>query len=168
MAFSFKSNNSTICNVGSNGVVSANSNGSTTVTVTYSDTINTVSKDVTFVVKTVAQSVSFNGGNTTSLTVGGSKQLSVTVLPNDANDKNVDYKLQNDNGVLSLSESNKLATITAKKAGREVVVASVNTTPNKTITAKLTVTVTAPVTQPPTAPPTIDPSSSPEPSSSPG
>jgi uncharacterized protein YjdB len=168
MAFSFKSNNSTICNVRSNGEVSANSNGSTTVTVTYSDNINTISKDVTFVVKTVAQSVSFNGGNTTSLTIGGSKQLSVTVLPNDASDKNVDYKLQNDNGVLSLSESNNLATITAKKAGQEVVVASVNTTPNKTITAKLTVTVTAPVTQPPTEPPTIDPSSSPEPSSSPG
>lgn len=168
MAFSFKSNNPTICNVGSNGVVSANSKGNATVTVTYSDSINTVTQDVNFIVKTVATSISFSGGNTTSLTVGGSKTLSVTVLPNDASDKNVDYKLQNDNGVLSLSESNNLATITAKKAGEEVIVASVNTTPNKTITAKLTVTVTAPVTQPPTAPPTIDPSSSPEPSSSPG
>lgn len=168
MAFSFNSNNPTICSVGSNGVVSAKSKGNATVTVTYSDTINTVSTTVNFIVKTVADSISFTDGTSASLTVGGSKTLSVTVLPNDASDKNVDYTLQNNNGVLSLSESNNLATITAKKAGQEVVVATVNTTPNNTKTARLTVTVTAPVTQPPTAPPSIDPSSSPEPSSSPG
>lgn len=98
----FESSNKDVANVDENGNVVALSIGEAIITVTTKDGTNISAECRVSVIPTPAESVSISYDGPTSILVGQSAQLTAVVLPEDATDKSVEWKSQNE-GVLTVT-----------------------------------------------------------------
>ena len=131
----WKSDDENIATVDMNGTVTAKAPGTTTITVTSTDGSNK-SDSCTVTVKRLVTSVSLNK-NTLTLTTGSSETLSVTVTPNDAATKTVEWK-SSDEKIASVDQNGK---VTAVAPGTTTITATSKDGSNKS--ASCTVTVQA-------------------------
>ncbi|WP_456312337.1 Ig-like domain-containing protein [Pseudomonas shirazensis] len=131
---SYSSNNTNVATVNTAGIITAIASGTATITVTTQDGAKTATSVVTVNSSNVAvTSVSLSPASV-SLAVGGTQQLTPTVLPSNATNKAVTYA-SNNTGVATVNASglvtaisNGIATITVTTANG-----------NKTSTAAITV-----------------------------
>ena len=134
---SFSSNNTSVATVSAEGIVTGVAAGSARITATAeAENSGTVTAYVDITVTTIAVSgVSLNK-NATSLTVGGTEQLTATVTPSNATNKNVTWT----------SDTTSVATVnnglvTAVAAGTATI--TVKSVADNTKKATCTVTVTS-------------------------
>ncbi len=130
------SSNTSVATV-ANGVVTAKSAGTATITVTTVDGSKTATCTITVNASTVSVTGVTLDKTSANLTVGETLTLTATVSPTNATDKTVSWYSSNE-AVATISSSGK---ITAKAAGTTVVWAESNSNP--TISASCTVTVKA-------------------------
>lgn len=131
---SYSSNNTGVATVNGSGLVTAIGSGSATITVTTQDGAKTATAVITVSSSTVAvTSVSLNPTSVT-LSVGGTQQLTPTVLPSNATNKNVSYA-SNNTGVATVNASGLVTAIANGTATITVTTAD----GNKTNTAAITV-----------------------------
>ena len=128
---SWSSSNTSVATVDKNGVVTAKANGTATITVETNDGGKTASCTVT--VKTSVSGVSLDKA-TASIVVKKTLQLSATVNPSTASDKNVSWSSSN----TSVATVSNTGLVTAKAAGTANI--TVKTSDGgKTATCKVTV-----------------------------
>ncbi len=134
-AVTWKSSNTEVATVDSNGKVTAKKVGTAEVTVTTKDG----NKTATCIVKVTANTVAVTGVklNKTSISkvVGQTEQLTATVLPENATNKAVTWKSSN-TAVATVDANGK---VTAKKVGTAKVTVTTKDG-NKTATCSVTVT----------------------------
>jgi uncharacterized protein YjdB len=103
--------------VSANGLVTAVANGTVTVTATANDGSGTKgSLLITITDQTIAVTsitVTGAGGATTIDKIGGTLQLTATVIPANATNKNVTWSIQNGTGQASISETGLVTAISA-------------------------------------------------------
>ena len=128
----WSSSDTSVATVNSNGKVTAKKAGTATITVTTKDGGFKVTCKVTVKDPVAVSSVKLSQEALT-LTVGGSKTITATVLPNDAANKNVTWS-SSDTSVATVSNGK----ITAKKVGTATIIV---TTVDGKETAKCVVTV---------------------------
>ena len=137
-AVSWKSSDSGVATVDSNGKVTAVKAGSTTITITTTDGSKTATCSVTVTAKTPATvavtGVSLNKSSL-SLEEEGSETLTAKVAPDNATNKTVSWK-SSDSGVATVDESGK---VTAVKIGSATITVTTKDG-SKTATCKVTVT----------------------------
>jgi len=130
----FSSNNNSVATVNASGLVTAIGSGSATITVTTQDGAKTDISVITVNSSNVAvTSVSLNP-TSAALAVGGTQQLTATVLPSNATNKSVTYT-SNNTGVATVNASGLVTAISNGTA--TITVTTVNG--NKTNTAVITV-----------------------------
>ncbi len=130
----YSSSNTGVATVNGSGLVTAVSSGSATITVTTQDGAKTASSAITVNSSNVAvTSVSLSPGSV-SLSVGGTQQLTPTVLPSNATNKSVSYS-SNNTGVATV---NALGLITAIANGTATITVT-TADGNKTSTCAVTV-----------------------------
>ena len=112
-AVSWKSSDAATATVDNNGKVTAVKAGSTTITVTTSDGSKTATCSVTVTAKTVSVSEVTLDKTELEITEGESAQLTVTVKPDDASDKSVEWT-SSDAKVTAVDDTGK---VTAGEAG---------------------------------------------------
>lgn len=130
----YSSNNNSVATVNASGLVTAIGSGSATITVATQDGAKTATSVITVNSSNVAvTSVSLNP-TSAALAVGGTQQLTATVLPSNATNKSVTYT-SNNTGVATVNASGLVTAISNGTA--TITVTSVNG--NKTNTAVITV-----------------------------
>lgn len=127
----WKSSDTSVATVTSSGLVTAKGNGTAKIICTSKDGKYTATCKIT--VKTKVTGVSLNV-NKTNLYVGGTKQLTATVTPKSASNKDVTWK-SSDKAVATVNSSGK---VTAKATGTAVISC---TTKDGSYKASCTVTV---------------------------
>lgn len=131
---SYSSNNTGVATVNGSGLITAIASGSATITVTTQDGAKTATSVITVNTSNVAvTSVSLSPA-TASLSVGGTQQLTPTILPSNATNKNVSYA-SNNTGVATVNASGLVTAIANGTATITVTTAD----GNKTSTAAITV-----------------------------
>ena len=131
---SYSSNNTGVATVNGAGLITAIASGSATITVTTQDGAKTATSVITVNTSNVAvTSVSLSPSSAT-LAVGGTRQLTPTVLPSNATNKVVSYA-SNNTGVATVNAS---GLVTAISNGTAIITVT-TTSGNKTSTATITV-----------------------------
>lgn len=131
---SYSSNNTGVATVSSSGLVTAVASGSATITVTTQDGNKTATSVITVNSSNVAvTSVSLSPSSAT-LAVGGTQQLTPTVLPSNATNKSVNYASNN----TAVATVNSSGLVTAVSAGTATITVT-TVDGNKTSTAAITV-----------------------------
>ena len=131
---SYSSNNTGVATVNGAGLITAIASGSATITVTTQDGAKTATSVITVNTSNVAvTSVSLSPSSAT-LAVGGTQQLTPTVLPSNATNKAVSYA-SNNTGVATVNAS---GLVTAISNGTAIITVT-TTSGNKTSTATITV-----------------------------
>lgn len=131
---SYSSNNTGVATVNGSGFVTAIGSGSATITVTTQDGAKTATSVITVNTSNVAvTSVSLNP-TSVSLAVGGTQQLTPTILPSNATNKSVSYA-SNNTGVATVNSAGLVTAIANGTA--TITVTTVDG--NKTSTASITV-----------------------------
>ncbi len=138
------SSNTGVASVNSSGVVAAHNNGEATITVTTSNGL-TASCKVTVIGGGAAVTGVILDNDALSLAVGESGQLTATVNPSDAGNKNIIWGSLN-SAVATVDSTGK---VTAKAAGTAIITV---TTIEGNFSAMCTVTVTVTDPQPPADP----------------
>ena len=134
----WSSSDASVAKVDDNGTVTAVKAGSATITVTTVDGGKTATCKVTVTAKSFSvESVTLDKTSVT-LEVGGKVQLTATVLPAEATNKNVTWSTS-DKNVVTLAPIGPTATLTAQKEGTATVTV---TTADGGKTATCTVSVT--------------------------
>ncbi len=130
----WRSSDNTIATVDNNGLVTALKAGNTTITVTTEDGNKTASCKVTVKAKVINVTEVKLDQTEISRMESETKQLTVTVLPDNATDKTVTWSSSN-NSIVTVSDSGLITAI--KKGVATITVASNDG--NKTATCKVTV-----------------------------
>ena len=131
---SYSSNNTNVATVNTAGIITAIASGTATITVTTQDGAKTATSVVTVNSSNVAvTSVSLSPASV-SLAVGGTQQLTPTVLPANATNKAVTYA-SNNTGVATVNASGLVTAVSNGTATITVTTAN----GNKTSTAAITV-----------------------------
>jgi uncharacterized protein YjdB len=131
---SYSSNNTGVATVNAAGLITAIASGSATITVTTQDGAKTATSVITVNSSNVAvTSVSLNPTSAT-LAVGGTQQLTPTVLPSNATNKSVSYA-SNNTGVATVNAAGLVTAVSNGTASITVTTAD----GNKTSTAAITV-----------------------------
>lgn len=131
---SYSSNNTGVATVNSSGLVTAVASGSATITVTTQDGAKTAVSAITVNNSNVAVTSVSLSPSTASLTVGGTQQLTPTVLPSNATNKSVSYS-SNNTGVATVNSSGLVTAVSNGTATITVTTAD----GNKTSTCAVTV-----------------------------
>ncbi|QSW89273.1 Ig-like domain-containing protein [Flavobacterium endoglycinae] len=131
---SYSSNNTGVATVNSSGLVTAVASGSATITVTTQDGAKTAVSAITVNNSNVAVTSVSLSPSTASLTVGGTQQLTPTVLPSNATNKSVSYS-SNNTGVVTVNSSGLVTAVSNGTATITVTTAD----GNKTSTCAVTV-----------------------------
>ncbi len=124
----WKSNNADVATVSETGLVTAVSIGSATITATNSAG-QTATIEIT-VVATPAEGITISAGGSTTLKAKQTVQLSATVTPDDATDKSVTWKSENED-VAIVSET---GLVTAVSVGTAVITATNSTGQSASVT----------------------------------
>jgi uncharacterized protein YjdB len=133
----YSSDNMAVATVNGSGLVTAIASGSAIITVTTQDGAKTATAVVTVNTSNIAvASVSISPSSAT-LAVGGTQQLTPTVLPSNATNKAVSYA-SNNTGVATVNAS---GLVTAISNGTAIITVT-TTSGNKTSTATITVNTT--------------------------
>lgn len=138
-AVTYASSNAAIATVSSSGMVTAVGNGTATITVTTADGFKTATATIT--VNPVSVSGITVSPASATIETKGTKQLTATILPDDADDKSVTWS--SSNNLIATVSANGL--VTAATAGTATITATTNDD-NKT--AISTITVKAPQSDP--------------------
>lgn len=131
---SYSSNNTGVATVNASGLVTAIASGSATITVTTQDGAKTASSVITVNSSAAAVTSVSLSPNAASLSVGGTQQLTPTVLPSNATNKSVSYS-SNNTGVATVNASGLVTAVANGTATITVTTAD----GNKTSTALITV-----------------------------
>ncbi|WP_276380217.1 Ig-like domain-containing protein [Flavobacterium sp. H4147] len=131
---SYSSNNTGVATVNSSGLVTAVASGSATITVTTQDGAKTAVSAITVNNSNVAVTSVSLSPSTASLTVGGTQQLTATILPSNATNKSVSYS-SNNTGVATVNSSGLVTAVSNGTATITVTTAD----GNKTSTCAVTV-----------------------------
>lgn len=131
----YSSNNTGVATINGAGLITAIASGSATITVTTQDGAKTATSVITVNTSNVAVTSVSLSPTTASLSVGGTQQLTPTVLPSNATNKNVSY-LSNNTGVATVNAS---GLVTAIANGTATIIVT-TADGNKTSTAAITVT----------------------------
>lgn len=130
----YSSNNTGVATVNGAGLITAIASGTATITVTTQDGSKTATAVITVNSSNVAvTSVSLSPGSAT-LAVGGTQQLTPTVLPSNATNKSVSYT-SNNTGVATVDASGLVTAI----ANGTATITVTTSDGNKTSTAAITV-----------------------------
>lgn len=130
----YSSNNTGVATVNAAGLITAIASGTATITVTTQDGSKTATAVITVNSSNVAvSSVSLSPGSAT-LAVGGTQQLTATVLPSNATNKSVSYA-SNNTGVATVNASGLVTAI----ANGTATITVTTSDGNKTSTAAITV-----------------------------
>lgn len=127
----FKSNNESIVTVDTNGVITAKSVGTTTITVTpEASSVVIGTATITVLAEKIAvESITLNY-TTASMLVGNTLQLEATVLPDNATDKTITWS-SSDSGAASVTQT---GLVTALEQGDATIIATPNGNPNLSAT----------------------------------
>jgi uncharacterized protein YjdB len=131
---SYSSNNTGVATVNGSGLVTAIASGSATITVTTQDGNKTATAAITVNSSNVAITSVSLSPTTAALSVGGTQQLTPTVLPSNATNKAVSYA-SNNTGVATVNASGLVTAI----ANGTATITVTTTDGNKTSTAAITV-----------------------------
>ncbi|WP_161595770.1 Ig-like domain-containing protein [Flavobacterium pectinovorum] len=131
---SYSSNNTGVATVNGSGLITAIASGSATITVTTQDGAKTATSAITVNSTNVAVTSVSLALTTASLNVGGTQQLTPTVLPSNATNKAVSYA-SNNTGVATVNASGLVTAVSNGTATITVTTAD----GNKTSTAAITV-----------------------------
>ena len=136
------SSDANVANVSSSGLVTAQSAGTATITVTTADGGKTATCTITVQFTTISVTGVTLNSNAETLTVGGTFQLIHTITPDNATNKNVTWT-SSDVNIVEVSAS---GLVTAKATGTATITVT-TADGDKTTTCAITVqTVTVPVT----------------------
>lgn len=126
-AVTFKSNDESVVTVDDNGVITAKSIGTTTITVTpQASSVVTGTATITVLAEKVAvDSITLNH-TTASMLVGNTLQLEATILPENATDKTITWS-SSDSGAASVTQT---GLVTALEQGDATIIATPNGNPN--------------------------------------
>jgi len=133
---SWVSSNTTVATVNNAGLVTARAAGTTTITVTTADGDHTAS--VTVTVTQPVTGVTIAGAATRNLTTGQTAQLTATVAPTNATNRNVTWSSSN----TAIATVSTVGLVTARAAGTATITV---TTADGNHTAFVTVNVAAPI-----------------------
>ncbi|MCL2447049.1 MAG: Ig domain-containing protein, partial [Oscillospiraceae bacterium] len=136
-AVTWSSSNTAIATVNASGLVTARASGTATITVTTADGNRTASVQVTVAVPVTG--VTIAGAATRNLNVNQTLQLSATVNPTNATNRNVTWSSSN----TAIATVNASGLVTARAAGTATITV---TTADGNRTASVQVTVAVPVT----------------------
>ena len=127
----FKSNNESIVTVDANGVITAKSVGTTTITVTpEASSVVIGTATITVLAEKIAvESITLNY-TAASMLVGNTLQLEATVLPDNATDKTITWS-SSDSGAASVTQT---GLVTALEQGDATIIATPNGNPNLSAT----------------------------------
>ena len=134
----WSSNNTTAATVSSAGVVTARATGTATITVTTADGGHTATCVVTVTAATVPVTGVTMSPTIAAITVGGTRQLTATIAPTNATNKNVTWS-SNNTTVATVSAS---GVVTARAAGTATITV---TTVDGSKTANCIVNITNPI-----------------------
>ena len=139
----FSSDNENIATIDQNGLVTALNGGEVIITVTTDD--GAKSDTITLTVSVNAESVNVNS-NRSDILVGEMLNITATVLPADATDKTVTWKVTKDNVVVegALTVKDGVAVFTPEESGVYKIIAT--TADGTEISGEFTVTVHSPIT----------------------
>ena len=130
----WKSSDENVAEVNASGIVTAIGTGEATITVTTADGGKTANCKITVKEETVnVNEVSLNS-NAETLTVGGTFQLTPTITPANATNKNVTWKSSDE----TVAEVNATGLVTAKTTGESTITVT-TTDGGKEATCKITV-----------------------------
>lgn len=130
----YSSNNTGVATVNGSGLVTAVASGTATITVTTQDGAKTATSAITVTSSNVAVTSVSLSPSTVSLSVGATQQLTATVLPSNATNKNVSYS-SNNTGVATVNASGLVTAVSNGTATITVTTAD----GNKTSTCAVTV-----------------------------
>ena len=134
----WKSSDTSIARVSNNGLVTAVSPGSVTITATTTDGSNLSATCSVTVTERLATSISLNT-TTLSLSVNQTSQLTATVLPENASDRSVTWTTNNPN----VATVNSEGVVTAVAAGSATITATTNDGSNLSASCAVSVYVPA-------------------------
>lgn len=130
----YSSNNTGVATVNGSGLVTAIASGSAIITVTTQDGAKTATTAITVNTSSVAVASVSLSPTSAALAVGGTQQLTPTILPSNASNKSVSYS-SNNTGVATVNSSGLVTAIANGSATITVTTAD----GNKTSTAAITV-----------------------------
>ena len=131
---SWSSSDETVATVSATGLITALATGSATITATTTDGSNLTATCAVTVYSTAAESISLSK-SAAEIKVGGSLQLTATILPETAKDKTVTWTSSN----VAVAKVNSNGFVTGVKAGKAIITATTNDGTNLTATCEITV-----------------------------